>query len=147
MTAYNKGAFTFSARSGALVVPDRPALAVPRKNPNVEVSFAITHAESLVPFTYAAGVNTYVTDSYYTPINTEITFTATASVSDADIVEYKWDFGDGTEGWGNPATHEYSTWIDDGYGSYQYSVQAVLRVRDSLGRKFYARQQIYLSNP
>lgn len=147
MTAYDKGAFQFSARTGALVVPDLPSLRISKPKSNVEVNFAISHAEPLVPLSYAVGSTTYLTDFNYTPIDTLITFTATASVSDADVLEYKWNFGDGTEGWGNPVTHEYSAWIDDGYGNYNYSVQAVLRIRDSLGRKFYARQQIYLSNP
>jgi len=142
MTAYDKGAFSFSARSGSLVVPDLPSLTGPTKAPNVEVSFEVSHAEALVPYSYAVGSETYTTDYDYTPINTEITFTATASVSDATILEYHWDFGDGIEGWGSPATHQYSTWINS-----HYSVQAVLRIRDSRGRQLYARKQVYLSNP
>jgi PKD repeat protein len=41
--------------------------------------------------------------------NETVTFDASASYDDEEIVSYKWDFGDGTTGTGNITTHEYTT--------------------------------------
>jgi PKD repeat protein len=53
------------------------------------------------------------------------------------VTEYFWDFGDGVKGYGNPITHTYKL--------SGISPQAVLRVTDNYGRRWFCRQQIYLT--
>src|SRR4051794_17982149 len=76
-----------------------------------------------VALTYSVGGNTYpplkqvdavtrASDSRYqaytTPINTLLTFTATTTLpAGLLILEYKWDFGDGSIGFGATVAHQY----------------------------------------
>jgi hypothetical protein len=47
-------------------------------------------------------------DIFYTNTNVELSFTATVRLDPGDyIVEYIWDFGDGTKGYGPTAKHTY----------------------------------------
>lgn len=137
MTAYAKGAFSFSATSGALVVPTLPSVGEAFNKSNVSISF-VTAPDAGSNVTYAVGASTYVTTAKYTHTGAPITFTPNVSISDADPVEYHWDFGDGVEGWGVSPQHEYKNAMQ---------CQAVLCVTDSLGRKHYARRAMYLVNP
>lgn len=72
--------------------------------------------------------------------NTFLTFTATVGIFDPtgllSIVEYRWDFGDGTQAFGQSIGHTYVVANFDAF--------TVLRVRDNLGRFWYSRQQMYL---
>jgi hypothetical protein len=107
-----------------------------------------------VPLSFTAGGNTYpyskqvdnVTRTsdgryaaYTTPANTLLTFTATAiAPGGVVILEYKWDFGDGTIGYGSSVAHTYTV------ASYQ--TQATLVVTDSLNRR-YSRAQVLNLRP
>jgi hypothetical protein len=97
-----------------------------------------------VALTYSVGGNTYpplkqvdavtrASDSRYqaftTPINTPLTFTATATLpTGLVIVEYKWDFGDGTIGFGATVAHQYL--------AANYATQVALNVLMSNGKRF-----------
>jgi hypothetical protein len=62
--------------------------------------------------------------SYATPINTAITFTANVVAPTGLIIyEYRWNFGDGTIGYGPTVTHEYKAAAPE--------TQASLQVKDS----------------
>jgi hypothetical protein len=66
--------------------------------------------------------------AYTTPNNTLLTFTATASIpAGLTAVEYKWNFGDGTVGYGSSVGHTYTI------SSPQ--TMATLIVTDNLGRQ------------
>lgn len=68
-------------------------------------------AGNAYPYIHQADAVTRATDARYasfaTPINTLITFVATASSPGAVITEYKWDLGDGTIGYGATIGHTY----------------------------------------
>ncbi|HEC75981.1 MAG TPA: PKD domain-containing protein, partial [Thermoplasmatales archaeon] len=75
---------------------------------------------------------------YYAYVNESILFNASMSYdSDGYIVNYTWDFGDGSFAYGESATHQYS---DDGI----YNV--VLVVRDDDGATDSITKQINVSN-
>ncbi|HEC75983.1 MAG TPA: PKD domain-containing protein, partial [Thermoplasmatales archaeon] len=80
-------------------------------------------------------------DFIYTPLNPTtadlIQFTSSSYDSDGYIVNYTWDFGDGSFAYGESATHQYS---DDGI----YNV--VLVVRDVDGATDSITKQINVSN-
>lgn len=108
-----------------------------------EIEFDPTISFTTAPqgnqYTYVAGGTIYTpTGAYYTLTDTTITFTATVAFTDPgrQVIEYHWDFGDGVNGWGNPATHIYK-------GNSKHA-QAVLRVTDDRGRQYYARKQMYI---
>lgn len=136
MATTDKGAFSFWATSGALITPSLPSISSPLKQKNVDISFTTSPVGALV--SYAAGPNTYTTTARYTNTNTNITFTPSVSISDASPVEYQWNFGDGTEGWGSSPVHKYKN---------PMQCQASLCVIDSLGRKHFARRAMYIVNP
>lgn len=136
MAVTDKGAVTFWGTSGALVRPALPSISDPIKKTNVDVSFTTSPLGATL--TYAAGSSTYVTNANYTSAATAITFTPKVFISDADPIEYEWDFGDGIKGWGTSPTHQYKN---------EMQCQAVLCVTDSLGRKHYARRAMYIVNP
>lgn len=47
-------------------------------------------------------------DIFYTSANSELTFTASVRLDPGDyIIEYEWDFGDGTKGYGPSPKHTY----------------------------------------
>jgi len=84
------------------------------------------------PYAHQADAVTRTSDSRYaaytTPNNTLLTFTATASIpSGLTVVEYKWNFGDGTVGYGSSVSHTYLI------SSPQ--TMATLIVTDNLGRQ------------
>jgi hypothetical protein len=96
-----------------------------------------------VPLSYTIGGNTYPPStqadsvsrasdarylSYTTPTNTLLTFTASVVLPpNVFIAEYRWDFGDGTVGYGPTVNHTYAT------ASSQTA--PVLVVTDSLGNR------------
>lgn len=53
------------------------------------------------------------------------------------ITEYRWDFGDGVIGYGNPVTHIYRV--------ANFQTQASVRLTDSKGRRWFTRAQMYLT--
>lgn len=64
------------------------------------------------PYSSQADAITRSTDTryaaYHTPTNTLLTFTATVEPFEgAEIVRYRWDFGDGTEAYGPTTTKTY----------------------------------------
>lgn len=84
------------------------------------------------PYTTQADAISRSSDSRYaaytTPNNTLLTFTATASIpAGITVVEYKWNFGDGTIGYGSTVSHTYSI------SSPQ--TMATLTTTDNLGRQ------------
>lgn len=68
--------------------------------------------------------------AYTTPSNTLLTFTASATTpSSLSITEYKWDFGDGTIGYGATVSHTYA--------SASPQTQVTLVATDSLNGQTY----------
>ena len=104
-------------------------------------SFTITHAGN----TYPWGVNLPSAgapdqpDQNNTATNQLLTFTATVTGLDSgvSIIEYFWRWGDGTIGYGSPATHTYKA------STAQTRVQ--LTVTDSIGRRFTRARQLLLT--
>lgn len=126
---------TWKGTGEAIVVPSLPSISDEITATDPEVSFTTSPQES--QFTYTVGSTTYSpAGAYWSMVNGTITFTAT--FAGATVIEYHWDFGDGVEGWGNPVTHIYEI--------PNQHIQAVLRVTDTLGRRFYTRKQMYLKN-
>lgn len=68
-----------------------------------EIDISFSPEGGTVGFTIGGEI--FTTDHKYTAIDTPITFTATGSTSEFALVE--WDFGDGTQGFGNPVVHTY----------------------------------------
>jgi hypothetical protein len=67
--------------------------------------------------------------SYTTPINTLLTFTATTTLpASLVVVEYKWDFGDGTIGYGATVAHQYL--------AANFSTQVALNITTNNGKRF-----------
>jgi PKD repeat protein len=91
---------------------------VPEGSTNVDIYFAATGGNLIALLT------TNSKDNYHYP-NSKISFDATGSRPQDEIVDYLWDFGDGSYGDGSEITHSYTS---PGY----YKV--VLVVRDSMGR-------------
>lgn len=123
----------------AVPVVDDTINAIRVPDPDVAVSFVTSPVGAT--YTYTAGTVTFVTTEKYTAVNTSITFTATVTLPSTPpslaVVEYYWDFGDGTFGYGNGATHTYTI--------ANQNCQAVLRVTDNYGRHWFCRKQIYLT--
>lgn len=73
----------------------------------------------------------------FTNNNQELTFTASVETDPGDfILEYYWDFGDGTDGYGPEVTHTYR--------SYSPTVRVSLQVTDNHRRKVNAGRQLSL---
>ena len=78
-----------------------------RPTPQIRIDFS-PHGEA---FTFNVGEKAYnPANAFYGAIKTVITFTATTNfpVPTIQPVSYEWEFGDGSLGFGNPATHEYT---------------------------------------
>lgn len=93
------------------------------------------------PYTHQADLTTRASDANYgafvTPINTSITFTATAIVPPGIFVsEYKWDLGDGTIGYGPSIAHTYIAAVSQ--------MAATVTITDSLRRTANASQVLNL---
>jgi hypothetical protein len=75
-------------------------------------------------------------------INSEVVFTAHQNFQDTKCfpVFWEWSFGDGFRAYGEQVSHTYSILAPEG-------VQAVLTVTDNKGRKWRARQQMYVVVP
>jgi hypothetical protein len=109
----------------------------------IELSFAWTPEHT---YTYTAP-NGQVITAPSAAVNTMLTFTATTRISNQGnditgnltIIEYRWDFGDGVVGYGNPVGHTYKI--------TNFQAQAALRVTDSKGRQWFTRAQLYLDVP
>jgi hypothetical protein len=110
-----------------------------RRYPQVEsaeISFDFTPKGP--PVVYLAGSSSYIA-GYRTGLENPITFLATVKFPpEVYAVEYYWDFGDGTEGWGNPVRHEFK------YESERLRV--TLRVTDNTGERHYVGKQLYISS-
>lgn len=114
---------------------------VPATTPSsVEVSFAWTPSGT---YTFTAP-NGIVLTAPNASAGVPLIFTATTTIDNQGvdisgpltIIEYRWDFGDGLIGYGNPVTHTYQL--------ANFNAQTVLRVTDSQGRRWYDRAQMYL---
>lgn len=59
----------------------------------------------------------FTVDFTATPVNgtspLTVTFTGTVSPAETDITSWRWDFGDGTEGFGQTVTHTYNTYASN----------------------------------
>jgi hypothetical protein len=105
---------------------------------------AIAFVFNTIPSVYVPAAKpdgTYSTHStyYYTPVSTPLTFTAQATFwDDREPVEYQWDFGDGTKGWGNPVSHTYN--------AESLFTRASLFVWDQFGREYFAIRQVYVKS-
>lgn len=76
-------------------------------------------------------------DVFYTNTNQELTFTATVELDPGDFVlEYYWDFGDGTDGYGPEVIHTYR--------SHSPTLRVHLVVTDNHRRKIHAGRQVNL---
>lgn len=118
-----------------------PALAndintIPDKLGSAEITLDVAPTEGV--FTYEADGDTFG-NAPRVLTNTQLTFTATAVLPDSNPLTYRWDFGDGTFGYGNPVTHEY---VAD-----PNSVRVVVQVSDNRGKEHYGAQEIYLYKP
>lgn len=90
------------------------------------------------PITYTIGDDIFTTDFFYTPTYVDVEFTATATLpGDRVAVDYYWDFGDGTTGWGNPIVHNYEAPMP--------FTHLVLRATDDSGDRHFVRKQLYFS--
>lgn len=77
-------------------------------------------------------------DIFYTNASTELTFTATVRQDTGDyIIEYEWDFGDGTKGYGATPKHTYEQTTPQ--------MRVTLCVTDNHRRKVCVGRQILLS--
>lgn len=140
MTSYVSSALAWKGRAGFDIEPRLPSITDPVKvvpTPELKIAFAPTHGA----VSYSIGITTYnPANTFYAQLGVPLTFTATVTLPltfSESITEYYWDFGDGTEAWGNPATKTYVAAGPD--------TQAILRVTDTLGRKYYCRKQMYFN--
>lgn len=72
-----------------------------------------------------------------TPLNTALTFTAAISAGADVITEYKWDFGDGSIGYGQSIQHTYRTAVE------QRAVK--LTATDARGRRYVRSKKLNLT--
>ena len=116
----------------------------PRQRPVV----GFTWSPVSIPLVYNAGGNIYppthqednvtrTTDAnyqaYITPTNTPVTFTAQVIVpAGVFIVEYAWNFGDGTKGYGPSVAHTYT--VASGLTSVSLTVTDSFDTRVSMSR-------------
>ena len=76
---------------------------------------------------------------FVTEIGTDIVFTAIYRFAETGCspVFWEWNFGDGIRGYGVEVTHSYALPAPQG-------IQVVLTVTDTKGRKWRAREQVYV---
>lgn len=112
------------------VITERPT---PRAKPEISLDFTPKGAA----FAYTAGASTFIpAGAWHIAIDTEITFTATATFfqSDENAISYLWDFGDGFQGYGESVAHSYAL---------VNPIQVVLTVTDNKGGHHRCRRQLY----
>lgn len=78
----------------------------------VGIPLSVTTSGNTYPYVHQQDGLTRASDSRYTafvtPANTLLTFVATVVAPPGIVpVEYKWDFGDGSIGYGSTVTHTY----------------------------------------
>lgn len=110
------------------------ALPDPKATPVISIDFS-PHKEVYV---YEAGAVEFPwSNTFYAHINEVVTFTATVVMpTGKTIAGYKWEFGDGSEGSGNPSTHTYL--------QASININCVLTVTDNNGVEWIARKTMYL---
>lgn len=92
--------------------------------------------------TYTFGANTYPPagtrfEAFYTPVNQLLTFVATATPPPGiNIIEYRWDLGDGNVKYGQTIGHTYNV--------PNQSLTCKLQVTDSLNRTVYLAKVMQL---
>jgi hypothetical protein len=103
---------------------------------------AVHSAGNTYPYTTQADAIVRSTDTRYatvgTPVNTLITFTATAVSDKGVITEYKWDLGDGSIAFGPSVAHIYKVASTQG--------QVSLIVTDSVGDRVIRSRPLSLRN-
>lgn len=115
------------------------SLTIPGGTPDISFTFSPDAGD----YVYTVGATVYSpTNAKIINIDTAITFTASATFPDPVTqwaVSYKWKFGDGMVGFGNPASHTFTVEVD--------SLQVVLIVKDNSGNRWRARRELYLALP
>lgn len=117
------------------VLSDRRAL-----DPMPKVDFSWSPVGAAVTFNFAG--NSYPPagprfEAFYTPVNQLVTFVAAVTVSAGiNIIEYRWDLGDGTIKYGSTVGHTYNV--------PNPSLTAKLEVLDSLNRRAYVSKVLLL---
>lgn len=102
-------------------------------------SIALDFSPHKGAYTYSIGETTVeFANTYYANINEVITFTATLTFPTPDryAVGYHWSFGDGSEGFANPATHTYK--------QTSVNIDVAFTVTDNKGVEWTARKSMYL---
>lgn len=109
--------------------------------PLPKVNFSWDPVGAAITYTFAG--NTYPPaggarfDSFYTPVNQVITFTASAvPATGTSIIQYKWDMGDGNVKYGPIIGHTYTV--------PNQSLTCKLEVMDTLNRKVYVSKVLLL---
>lgn len=107
--------------------------------PTPKVDFSWSPVGAAITFNFAG--NSYPPagsrfEAFYTPVNQLITFVATVTAPTINIVEYKWDLGDGTIKYGVTVGHTYNV--------PNPSLTAKLEVLDSLNRRAYVSKVLLL---
>lgn len=77
-------------------------------------------------------------NTFYAHVTEVVTLTATVTFATTKqyAIGYRWDFGDGSKGYSNPATHTYT--------QTNASMQVSLVVTDNRGVEWTARKSMYL---
>lgn len=104
------------------------------------IAFTVTPTVSVIGFsttyqTYSYAAVGPVPAMYTHQVNTTLTFTGSAT-GGAPIVDWAWDFGDGTFGSGQVVTHSYTT--------LRLGILAHLTATDNLGTRAYASMNLLL---
>lgn len=110
------------------VLPD------PKATPVISIDFS-PHKEV---YTYVIGETTQEWSStFYAHVAEVVTFTATIVwPTGKSVAGYKWEFGDGSEGSGNPSTHTYA--------QASVNLNVTLTITDNNGVEWTARKSMYL---
>lgn len=109
--------------------------------PSATCEISIDFSPHREAFSYSSGGTTYSpADTFYAHTGETITFAATVIPGIGQrIIGYRWDFGDGSIGYGNPATHKYTLPSEH--------IQVKLIVTDDSNRKHRALKAMYLRLP
>lgn len=109
-------------------------------DPIPRVDFTWSPVGAAVTFSFAG--NNYPPagarfQSFYTPVNQLITFVASVEApSGVNVIEHKWDLGDGIVKYGSTVGHTYNV--------PNQSLTAKLEVLDSLNRRVYVSKVLHL---
>lgn len=108
---------------------------VAEATPEISIAFS-PHGSA---FSYNVGEEVVSpTDTYFTGINEDITFTATVKYNNPDkqwAIGYEWNFGDGSIGYGNPGVHKYL---------FVNEIQVSVAITDNKGQIARAGLVVYL---